>query len=96
MITMQEASEKLLEIFQNTNSPHVVQNRMGTAFFLVIQEGFEPPTHGLEGRCSIQLSYWTIWCLRRAGNFYCTTYCTIPYWTDKRSLQIDIVHIMFL
>ena len=22
------------------------------------QEGFEPPTHALEGRCSIQLSYW--------------------------------------
>ena len=27
MITMQEASEKLLEMFKNTNSPHVVQNR---------------------------------------------------------------------
>ena len=30
---MQEASEKLLEMFKNTNSPHVAQNRMGTAFF---------------------------------------------------------------
>ena len=45
---------------KNTNSPHVAENRMGTDFFLVIQEGFEPPTHGLEGRCSIQLGYWTI------------------------------------
>ena len=26
--------------------------------FLVCQEGFEPPTLALEGRCSIQLSYW--------------------------------------
>ena len=51
---MQEASEKLLEMFKNTNSPHVVQNRMGTTFFLVIQEGFEPPTHGLEGGVCIK------------------------------------------
>ena len=27
---------------------------------MVIQERFELPTHGLEGRCSIQLSYWTV------------------------------------
>ena len=26
-------------------------------FVLARQEGFDPPTHGLEGRCSIQLSY---------------------------------------
>ena len=25
----------------------------------VIQAGFEPTTHSLEGCCSIQLSYWT-------------------------------------
>ena len=26
------------------------------------QEGLEPPTYGLEGSCSIQLSYWRTFC----------------------------------
>ena len=28
---------------------------------MVRQQGFEPRAHGLEGRCSIQLSYWRIY-----------------------------------
>ena len=69
-------------MYKNTNSPHVAQHRMGTAFFLVIQEGFEPPTHGLEGRCSIQLGYWTIWGLRRVAVAYRGGYCTILFCMD--------------
>ena len=29
-----------------------------TSYRMARQEGIEPPTHSLEGCCSIQLSYW--------------------------------------
>ncbi len=35
---------------------------------MVIEEGFEPSTHSLEGCCSIQLSYPTILICDRKGN----------------------------
>lgn len=35
---------------------------------MVIEEGFEPSTHSLEGCCSIQLSYGTIPPPKRTAN----------------------------
>jgi hypothetical protein len=40
---------------------------------LASQERFELPTDGLEGRCSIQLSYWDIFLIRCDDTKYFTT-----------------------
>ena len=43
--------------FVSTQKEKAVEVAPRLGFKVVVQEGFEPPTHGLEGRCSIQLSY---------------------------------------
>jgi hypothetical protein len=37
-------------------------NRLVHACWCTTQKRFELPTDGLEGRCSIQLSYWVLLC----------------------------------
>ena len=46
-------------------------------------KGFEPPTHGLEGRCSIQLSYKHVlirYCLMEAGDGNRTHVSSLEGW----------------
>ena len=63
----------------------------GLLLFLVIQEGFEPPTHGLEGRCSIQLGYWTKAGLRRMHTTYWGSYWGNPFPIDKCPRRVDSI-----
>lgn len=46
--------------FISTQRLSAHKNVYGALGKMASQEGFEPPTHALEGRCSIQLSYWDI------------------------------------
>ena len=63
----------------------------GLTLFLVIQEGFEPPTHGLEGRCSIQLGYWTIAGLRWLHTTYWGSYWGNLFSANKCPQRMDTI-----
>ena len=53
-------------------------------------KGFEPPTHGLEGRCSIQLSYKHVlirYCLMEAGDGNRTHVSSLEGWCSTIELH---------
>ena len=52
-------------------------------------KGFEPPTHGLEGRCSIQLSYRLIMLFRKskAGDGNRTHVSSLEGWCSTIELH---------
>ena len=52
-------------------------------------KGFEPPTHGLEGRCSIQLSYRLI----RAGDGNRTHVSSLEGWCSTIELHPHVVGV---
>jgi hypothetical protein len=54
-MVIQAGEKKKSEVFQL-----LLKNL--TPFLFVIPTGFEPVTHSLEGCCSIQLSYGTLFC----------------------------------
>ena len=56
-------------------------------------KGFEPPTHGLEGRCSIQLSYRLIMLFRKskAGDGNRTHVSSLEGWCSTIELHPHIL-----
>lgn len=59
-ISSKQKSDSLLRHKTQTKNVNNQFNRLLT-FYKVIRLGFEPKTHSLEGCCSIQLSYRTLY-----------------------------------
>ena len=60
-------------------------------------KGFEPPTHGLEGRCSIQLSYRLIMLFRKskAGDGNRTHVSSLEGWCSTIELHPQENFVLF-
>ena len=57
-------------------------------------EGFEPPTHGLEGRCSIQLSYKHVCtCRYKAGDENRTHVSSLEGWCSTIELHLHNIGV---
>ena len=80
------------QIAGNTKKKHLVDRTisgLSGAFSLVRQKGFEPPTHGLEVRCSILLSYWRT---NGAGDGNRTHVASLEGWNSAIELHPHIFY----
>ena len=64
-----------------------VINQQELFMLVTCQKGFEPPANGLEGRCSIQLSYWHIYKNLKAGDGNRTHVSSLEGWCSTIELH---------
>ena len=69
------------------SSSHLYERDGGLFIPMVIRLGFEPKTHSLEGCCSIQLSYRTIFGLISRIVVFCLNAYFHTQWSDHNHLS---------